>query len=350
MNQGTAMPQVSVVLPVYNGEAYLAQALDSILAQSFADFELIAFDDGSTDGSLRLLRDYEARDRRVRVFTRENRGLVATLNESIDLARGAWIARMDQDDIALPHRFERQLEWLGQTSADICGSWVRRFGMADRRTVKLRESDAAIRMEMMFRSPFAHPSVMMRTALAKGLRYDPACETAEDYDLWERAAEAGWKMTNVQEVLLSYRVHAAQISTSSSVRQQQVEDGIRRRYWHFVCRSLQPQRIDDVLKIFGPAAAAIDMDAVDEVFAMLLRQSRGEAREAVCGHVNRLYLMVAAVCPDIVARWNALHREFGCGAGALARGRLRLFRLLRISPDGSLFRLLKRLYAWRSLR
>lgn len=348
-----ALPLISVVLPVYNGEKYLAEAIDSILAQTFEDFELIMIDDGSSDGSQQILSEYERRDARVRVIVRENRGLATTLNDSIDIARGAWVARMDQDDIALPHRFERQLEWLERTGADISGSWVRRFGTLDKRVVRLRQTDEAIKTEMLFCSPFAHPTVMMRTELVKCLRYDKKWEKAEDYDLWERAAEAGWKMTNVPEVLLLYRVHAAQISTLTASRQQQLVQEIRRKYWEFMFNSVQlnRNRIDDeVLNNFGSSLSRVDMDAVDTFFTGLLQHSHGESRNVIFSHATRLYFKVAAGCPDIVSRWGKLNREFGEGWGASTKFKLWLFRLLQIRPDGDLFKQLKKLYLWRASR
>lgn len=339
-------PLISVVLPVYNGEEYLAEAIDSILAQTVTDLELIMIDDGSTDCSLQILREYEQRDARIRVIARENRGLATTLNDSMDIARGEWTARMDQDDIALPHRFERQLAWLEETGADISGSWVRRFGSSDKRVVRLRRTDEAIKMEMLFCSPFAHPAVMVRTALIRQLRYDKTWEKAEDYDLWERAVEAGWKMTNVPEVLLLYRVHAAQISTRTADRQQQLVQDIRRRYWEFVSHSTRLNRksIAETLKIFGSSLSEVDMDVVDASFTGLLRHSHGEARDVIFDHATRLYFRVAAGCPDIVSRWGKLNREFGEGWGAATKFKLWVFRFLRIRTDSDLFRQLKRLY------
>ena len=347
-----ADPLISVVLPVYNGEQYLAEAIDSVLAQSFANFELIMIDDGSTDGSQQILREYERRDSRVRVIVRENRGLATTLNDSIDVARGVWIARMDQDDIALHHRFECQLEWLESAGADIAGSWVRRFGSSDKRLVRLRQTDEAIKMELLFSSPFAHPAVMMRTELVRQLRYDRTWEKAEDYDLWERAAEAGWKMTNVPEVLLLYRVHGAQISTRTANRQQQQGQEIRRRYWEYVFHSMQLNRkwIDETLKIFEPSLHGLDMDNVDASFTGLLQHSHGESRDVIFSHATRLYFKVAASCPDIVSRWGKLNREFGEGWGAATKFKLWLFRWLRIRADGDLFKQLRKFYVWRASR
>lgn len=339
-------PLVSVVLPVYNGEKFLAEAINSILAQTFPDFELILLNDGSTDGSLKILQEYEQLDPRVRLISRENRGLVSTLNESIDIARGEWIARMDQDDIALPQRLERQLEWIGSSGADIAGSWVQRFGTSDKRTVRLHQTDEAIKTEMLFCSPFAHPAVMMRRALVSQLRYDSAYEKAEDYDLWERAAEAGWKMTNIPEVLLMYRVHAAQISTRTANQQQVVEQEIRRRYWKFFFQFIEQSQkeIDKALKIFESPDNEVDMDAVDSSFEALFRHSHGESRKILLNHTTRLYYKMAASCPDIVLRWGKLNREFGEGKGAVTKIKLRLFRVLRMRPDGYLFKQLKNLY------
>lgn len=349
-------PLISVVLPVYNGEKYLGEAIDSILAQTFTDFELIMIDDGSTDSSLQILRKYNQLDSRIRLVARENRGLATTLNELIDIARGEWVARMDQDDIALPQRFERQLEWLKQTGADISGSWVRRFGSSDKRLVRLRQTDEAIKMEMLFCSPFAHPSVMMRTALIKKLYYDKAWEKAEDYDLWERAAEAGWRMTNVPEVLLFYRVHAAQISTNTANIQQQQGQGIRQRYWEFVFHSMGLKRksIEETLKLFVPPVPDIDididMDIVDMSFRELLHNSHGESKKVIFEHATRLYFIVAANNSNVVSLWGKLNQEFGDEWGGIVKFKLLVFRVLRIRTDSFLFINLKKLYIWRASR
>jgi glycosyltransferase involved in cell wall biosynthesis len=339
-------PLVSVVLPVYNGEKYLADAINSILAQTFSDFELILIDDGSTDGSPKILQAYEQRDPRVRVVVRENRGLVTTLNDAIDIARGKWIARMDQDDVALPHRLKCQLEWLETTGADISGSWVRRFGSSDKRLIKLRQTDEAIKMELLFCSPFAHPAVMMRSELVKHLRYDVACEKAEDYDLWVRAAQAGWKMTNVQQVLLMYRVHATQISSKAALLQQQVSSQIQRRYWEHISKikKLDLRGFDEVLKIRESAESLPDMDLVDAVLASLTQRTVGEAREAILSHITRLYYMAAADCPDIVKRWEKFFPDAGLRETLLTKGKLWLLNRFHIRRESNLFKRLKKLY------
>jgi len=339
------VPLISVVLPVYNGESYLAEAIESILTQTFKDFELIMIDDGSTDGSLAILRSFEARDARIRLISRENRNLATTLNDSIDLVRGVWIARMDQDDIALPYRFEKQLQWLEQTNADICGSWVRRFGTSDKRLVRLYQNDEEIKMQMLFANPFAHPSVMMRSELAKQLRYDKEWEQAEDYDLWERAAEAGWKMTNVPEVLLLYRMHESQISTATK-KMHQLRQQIRRRYWlsFFSTLQINSMYIDEVINLEESMVDSPNMDWVEIVLVELLQRTHGEAQGVVMSHAMRLYSIVAADCPDIVSRWVKLNKAIGKQTYYSDRIKLWILYILKIRPESKLFAVLKKLY------
>jgi glycosyltransferase involved in cell wall biosynthesis len=298
-------PLISVVLPVFNGERHIAQALNSILDQTFQDFELIVINDGSTDSTLEILQNFARKDKRIRIVSRENKGLVASLNEGIDLAGGTWLARMDADDVAYPKRFEWQLACLEQTAADICGGGVSRFGSSDRRVFKPRADDEAIKMQMLFSCPFAHPTVMMRTVMARQLQYDPAWGKAEDYDLWERAARAGWKMANVPDVLLAYRVHGNQTSAVSSIRQRELASLIMRRRWKHVYETwgVEWQAVEELLKLFGWEASKVDMDAVDAVLMKLLDHSQGEAREVVLDQVTQSYLRAAADCPRVIARW-----------------------------------------------
>ncbi len=343
-------PIISVLLPVYNGGAYLEEAIESILNQTFTRFEFIMIDDGSTDSSLQVMQRYAKKDPRIRLVTRENRGLVSTLNELVDMATGLWVARMDSDDISLPARFERQLAWLEETGADICGSWVRRFGSSDRRTVRFRHTDEAIKTEMLFCSPFAHPTVIMRTVLVRQFHYNEAAAKAEDYELWVRGAEAGWKMSNVPEILLLYRTHQGQVSVQAAEFQQEQGRIIRYRYWHFLFAKmgLEAKRLDECLEIFNSSAVDVDMDSVDSVFGTLLRDSSDESRGIIFTHLTRLYIFVAANCPDVVSRWDSLNREFGYVGGIRTKLKLLLFQKLRIREGDRLFRWLKKIHVWRT--
>jgi len=201
-------PQVSVVLPVYNGAAELARAVDSILRQSFADFELIAINDGSTDGSAAILDALG--DPRVRVIHQENRGLAATLNRGIALARGEYIARQDQDDVALPPRFGRQVAFLKANPACALVGTRAEIRVGDRGPERFHDhplDDAALRFELLFDNPFVHSSVMMRKSALEAVgvySIDPARQPPEDYELWSRLSRH-YQVANLPERLTIYR-------------------------------------------------------------------------------------------------------------------------------------------------
>lgn len=224
MSEGMArMPTISVVMSVYNGGQFLAGAIESVLNQTFRDFEFIIINDGSTDGSTGILEGYAQRDSRIRLISRENKGLTASLNEGIANACGEWIARMDADDISLPDRFEKQLAWIRQTDADICGGWVKLTGTWPHRVWRYYGSGDALRIKLLFGSAFAHPAVMLRASLVKDNPYSESAHYVEDYELWTRLARLGAKMTNYPGVVLRYRIHPGQVTT---IRQKQQRENM----------------------------------------------------------------------------------------------------------------------------
>jgi glycosyltransferase involved in cell wall biosynthesis len=201
-------PSISVVLPVYNCPHYVGEAIDSILAQSFTDFELIVIDDGSTDETPRVLE--RVRDSRVRRYAQENRGLAATLNRGIELARGRYIARQDQDDISKPERFSKQVAFLdAHPDCALIGTWAqiwRERAPTDR--VHQHPSDnATLKFELLLNNPFVHSSVMIRkSALDRVGAYctDRNRQPPEDFELWSRIARV-YAVANIPEVLHIYR-------------------------------------------------------------------------------------------------------------------------------------------------
>jgi hypothetical protein len=238
------------------------------------------------------------------------------------------------------------LEWLEQTGADISGSWVKRFGTSDKRVVRSKQTDEAVKTEMLFCSPFAHPSVMMRTSLAKQLRYERLWEKAEDYDLWVRAAEAGWKMTNVPEVLLLYRVHKSQISSTLVVQQQELTLKIQKRYWRFFLSQNGYDKVvvEDILGMRNAPEFQTNMDRVDAAFSFLLAHCNDDSRNVIFEHAERLYARVADRCPDVSKRWGSVFNSFSWRQNIPIQLKLALLHLFRIGPNGHLFLLLRKLY------
>jgi glycosyltransferase involved in cell wall biosynthesis len=206
------MCRLSVILPVYNGERYIAEAVNSILTQTELDLEILVLNDGSIDGTDGVLRKLATQDARIRYFSRENRGLVASLNELVDLSRGDFIARMDADDVALPHRLATQIEYMERTATDACGTWVEWIGEAELGAFTKPVDHCDIERSFIFDTPFWHPTVVLRRELRDLIRYETDFKDAEDTRLWGELLLAGVRMANVPKVLLKYRIHDAQVS------------------------------------------------------------------------------------------------------------------------------------------
>lgn len=337
---------VSVVMPVYNGEQYVVEAIESIMVQSCQGFELILINDGSTDKTLSILKEYANRDGRISLITRENKGLIASLNEGIDCANGKWIVRMDADDIALPNRIERLLYWIEKSGADVAGSWVKFFGSYDRRIWKGYQSDQAIKAELLFKCPFVHPAVIMRTALAKQLKYDPTSEKAEDYDLWVRAASNGWKMTNVPEILLRYRRHASQVSVISSDKQRCTSEAIRKKYWQSMNFDMNAAAVQEAFRLTSFFPASIDLDLAEPVLLDILSNSQGEARGVIIDNIARAYMKIAYDHPGIGKRWVNICRKYGVNVSLKTKFMMGIAQYFRIQYQSYWYLFLKKIYSF----
>lgn len=304
-------PYVSVVMSVFNGEKYIRESVESILYQSFSDFEFIIIDDGSTDNTLSILKKYEKKDFRVRLISRENKGLVASLNQAVDLSVGSWIVRMDADDIALKNRIERQLNWVKKTGSDISGSWVIFFGDTKNRIWKGYQSDEAIKVDMLFKCPLVHPTTIIKASLLKQLKYNPAAEKVEDYDLWVRAAMKGVKITNTPEVLLKYRLHKEQMTVIASIYQKEMSAKIRERYFDYFVLDNNLNNYQTAVKaIFGiqnQKSTLIDFDEIYVVFIKYVFQLHAESRKALLDNLFRLSLLNISAAKV----WIILNREYG---------------------------------------
>lgn len=237
-------PLVSVVMPVYNAERYLADALRSILGQTYPHFELIVADDGSGDGSPDIIRSFAASDPRVRPLFLPHGGPARSQNAAVALAQGAFIAQMDNDDIALPQRLAAQVTWMQRTGVDVCGSCAVNFEGADNLDW-YPETHQAICHDMVLRSGFIHPTVMARAAVLKAHPYREGVVT-EDYELWTRLAPL-YRFGNVPQVLLKRRCHPQQM-TARLLAHRADWDRLRRHYF----LTLFPDAADEDFAVVGP--------------------------------------------------------------------------------------------------
>jgi len=201
-------PRVSVLLPVWNGEAFLEQAMESILRQTLSSFELILIDDGSTDRTAAIAEEFAFRDTRVRVLRRPHEGFSATLNAGIEAARGEYVARMDADDLSLPDRLRKQVAYLDIHPACVAvGAWIEVVDEAGRHIglktfVTTHDEISAVLLCGI--SPMAHPTVLFRRDVVRAAGgYDARRYPSEDLDLWFRLGERG-ELANLGEVLLQH--------------------------------------------------------------------------------------------------------------------------------------------------
>lgn len=214
-------PLVSVLMGVFNQESYLDESIQSIQNQSYSHYEFIVVNDGSTDNSFDILTRYQIQDKRIRVISNEhNIGHPKSLNIGLEHCEGKYIARMDADDIALPERLEKQVNFMeSNKQVGLCGTAIEYFGEAD--GVKIYpEDDFQLRMKLLSGNPFAHPTAMVRAELLDKyqLKYREDYVAAEDYLMWVKVSEVA-KIHNLPEPLLKYRVHKSQLTATKTERQ-----------------------------------------------------------------------------------------------------------------------------------
>lgn len=232
------MPELSVLMPVYNAEKYLFEAVESILVQTFTNFEFIIINDGSTDGSESILQQFQKRDKRIKLISHENKGYTVALNEGLGYAEGRYIARMDADDIALPNRFAKQVTFLEENpnyvvvgsrvllidpeGLPIC-SFIQQTSHEEIDDGHMTGCSGAL---------IVHPAAMLRyDSLQKIGGYHTEMEPAEDLDLFLRLAEIG-KLTNLPDILLKYRMHLKSVGHSRRIEQKRAAASAVREAHH----------------------------------------------------------------------------------------------------------------------
>jgi glycosyltransferase involved in cell wall biosynthesis len=252
-------PALSVLMPVYNGAAYLAESIDSILAQTFADFELIIVNDGSTDRSEKILRDYERRDGRIKIISRPNTGIVGALNDGLAVCNADLVARMDADDVSLSERFATQLRYLNENPDCVCvGSRVIGIDPCGCELFRSehKSTHKEIDQELLNGVGWAivHPAAMLRRAAIEQVGgYRKEFQWVEDLDLFLRLAEHG-RLANLDQMLLKYRQHTESVNRTRAAQQAQLADAcVREAYrrrgqtppagWKFVPKPKPPKDV-----------------------------------------------------------------------------------------------------------
>jgi len=284
-------PTITVLMPVFNAGDFLKPAIESILEQSFRDFEFLIINDGSTDKSRSVIESYASKDKRIVFLNRTaNKGLVATLNQGLNKANGEYIARQDADDISRLDRLAKQAAFLrSNRETVIVGSSI---SVMDDEGQILHEhavllNDPELRQELLVRSPFAHGSVIFRrpAAIKCGL-YDETLWPAEDYALWLKLSSLG-ELANLDEYLYIYREHGQGVSVSNKTRQEKMLQKVRQLAWQERLRLLPKKKID--------LAAYKNLDMGEQRIGRIIDNTVFTAKEAWRHGQRPLALKIMAV-------------------------------------------------------
>lgn len=228
-------PIVSVIMPVYNAEAYVGEAIESILAQTYIDIDFIIINDGSVDSTADIVESYA--DSRIRYYANDmNRGIVYTLNRGLSLAKGEYIARMDSDDVSLPERLAQQVAYMEKHPRVVaCGTLYGLYGKVDSNPIDVAVSAQDIRVDMALYCQFAHSMVMIRKSVLDEhhLHYREDYKYAEDYKLWTELLQYG-DMVNIPKVLGYIRQCDDGISIVHAEKQKRLSDRVRLEYLQYM--------------------------------------------------------------------------------------------------------------------
>jgi glycosyltransferase involved in cell wall biosynthesis len=300
------MSLVSVLMPVYNAEKHLAKAIESILNQSFTDFEFLIINDGSNDKSEKIILSYS--DQRIRYIKNErNLKLIKTLNNGIQLCKGKYIVRMDADDISDPKRIRKQVEFMeANTDVGICGSWFEAFGNNESRIVQYKETHDEIMTKMLYQCHFCHPSLIIRRELFKDteMLFDENYLHAEDYDFYLKVSRK-WKFHNLQDVLLKYRIHGDSVSNKYKTIQVKNSLKIKERF----LAGLNTQATDEQLIAFeylnyqDYLSIKLDPDKLQNMIESLLKGNKVERQiteKYFENHLQNLWLNYCYHRADII--------------------------------------------------
>lgn len=285
---------VSVIMPAYNAESYIEDAIQSILCQSYTNFELIVVDDASIDQTSSIVQRLD--DHRIHYHRNDhNMGVAATLNVAVEMANGQYLARMDADDIASSERLRIQVEYLdNHPDVGVCGTGVFLYdGIRDYKTRLFSSSTYQIAVDLLFGSALAHPTVMMRRTLFTnlGVKYDADYYGCEDYRLWTQLI-TNTAFHNISEPLLHYRKHNNQITANPSDRNRLLIRKIRADYCEFIGRKLNSNE-EDLLDLISKGQRTFSDEEKQQVYTLFLDLI--PALSALCGHRSQVKEMLSQI-------------------------------------------------------
>lgn len=239
-------PEISLIMSVYNGEDYLSEAIESVLNQTFKDFELIVINDCSSDSTAEILKRYAELDERVKVYTNEvNLRLPSSLNKAMSYAQGKYIARMDADDICLPERLEKQYKFMEenpQIALSSCRFMTLKNGVISSGGCGGKNDEESVKALLLVTNPILHPGIIAKADVIKTLGYDKNFTCTEDMELWTRFVMAGYNVKIMSEYLMIYRLHDKQITETTLEKQRKEIVAVQKKYYSKFLEAMDSQQ------------------------------------------------------------------------------------------------------------
>ena len=239
-------PKISLIMSVYNGEDYLRDAIESVLNQTFKDFELIVINDCSTDNTYEILNRFAELDKRVKVHTNEvNLRLPSSLNKAISYAQGKYIARMDADDICLPERLEKQYNFMENNPSvalSSCRFMTLKNGVISSGGCGGKSDNESIKALLLVTNPILHPGIIAKADAIRSLGYDKNFTCTEDMELWTRFVMAGYDIEIMPEYLMIYRLHDKQITETTLEKQHKEVIAIQKNYYGALLETMNSEQ------------------------------------------------------------------------------------------------------------
>lgn len=328
---------------VYNGEKFLREAIDSILAQTYDNFEFLIVDDGSTDQSRQIISSYS--DPRIVLISNEiNKGLIFSLNRGVAEARGLYIARMDADDIADPRRLESQLSFVKDNNLDVAGASAKIFGNCSRRILSYPLQHEQLIFRLLFGSAFAHPLVFAKTQCLKENPYSEQYPCAEDYELWCRLATQGYRFGNEDKILLFYREHSEQISQARSITQQaSVYDALS----NYSGKILSTELLSVFVSLNYCRSLSYDCSSFND-FLFFLNGAILELKPS-CADVNSFYLYFVRKMKNrgvnVILEFLRINKKMGVSfPDIFALAQVTILSLFKIGKESLIYRIGRKIY------
>lgn len=251
LNSMTKNKKVTVLLPVYNAEKYIEEAIESVLNQTYRDFRLLLIDDGSTDKSSDLIHNFTD-DRIDYIKNEKNMGITKTLNRGLDLINSEYIIRMDSDDICYPNRFFEQVKFMDQnTEIVVAGTNIKKISDQSKTKVStVATNPEQVKTELLFNSPLRHPTTILRNKVLKkeNFKYSEEYIATEDYGLWIEISKK-YKLTNINKVLLDYRIHEDGITVHAK-KNKEKRDSAHILLYEKLFNDLHIEYTDEELKLY----------------------------------------------------------------------------------------------------